>query len=210
MSNTDHLGDALREQLHALVAEVKPSTELWASVDAIPETERRFRWRDRLTWRRLAVTVPVPVAAAVAAVLAFGGATPTASLGTRITWLPNGQVRMPDVDVARVGFANSVLRRAHFPETVIPMTDSCRDRDWSYSAEYIHPTIVNLYIPSKELKRWVVLEAAEQVGPNELMMAVGRFRRGSHLPTCASSHGWGAGVTGAGFKSWPAPRGQSG
>ena len=211
MSDLDHLGGALRERLHAHVADISPSTELWASIDAIPETERRLRLRDRLSWRRLAVTVPVPIAAAVAAVLAFGGATPTASLGTRITWLPNGEMRLPDDVLEHPAQANADLRRHHIKNLVIvPMTASCPVRDYTYIASQVNPPKwpVNLIEPKGMQKGWIVVQAGALIGGHEDLTVLGRFRPG-HVPTCASTHAWGPNVGGS-FKSWPAPKGQQG
>lgn len=212
MSELDHLGGALREQLHALVADLSPSAELWASVDAIPSAESRPRFRDRLTRRRIAFTVPLPIAAAVtAALLAFGGAAPTASLGSGITWLPNGEMRLPDNVLQHPVQANADIRRHHIRNLVIvPMTASCPARDYTYVAGYVTPPHwpVNLIQPKGMQKGWIVVQSGAFIGRHEDLIAAGRFRPG-HVPRCASTHGWGPAM-GRSFKFWPAPGGQQG
>lgn len=210
MSELEPLGEALRERLHALVGDLRPSADLLAMVDAIPEVSRRSWLRRQLTKRRIALTVPVPIAAiATAALLLFGGASPTTSLGNGITWLPNGEVRMNMGEYLHIAEANADLRRHGLHGLVIePMTDACPYRNFSYTMG-VGPWPVNLFIPNKSWKGWVIVQAAKKIGRFDLS-AAGRFRPG-HVPPCVSSHGWGAGMgDGHGYKIWPAPKGQQG
>lgn len=214
MSEIDHLSDVLRERLHALVADIKPSDELMSSVAAIPATHGRRGLLRRLRRRRIAIAVPVPIAAiATAAVLMLGGATPTASLGSGITWLPNGDMRLPDSTLEHPAAANADIRRHHVHNfVVVPMTASCPDRDFSYTAGYVTPPNwpVNLIIPKGQQKGWIVVQSGTLLGRHEDLTAAGRFRPG-HVPRCASTHGWGQGMgDGKVFKIWPAPEGRQG
>lgn len=219
MSELDHLGGALRERLHALVADLNPSDSLLASVeaipdalhvDAIPRPGHGARWRDRLTLRRIVVTIPLPIAAAVAAVLAFGGTAPTASLGSAVTLLPNGEFRISMTQLGNPAAANAMIRRHGVHNiVVVPLTSSCPNRDMTYDVAKVGgsiPVPVQLWSPKK-------------IAPGHTVI-VGSLRRGDYIeqatgittgkvPTCASTRGWGPNMGGP-FKSWPAPKGAQG
>lgn len=208
MSEHDHLGVALSEQLHAAVADLNPSPELLASVAAIPGAASRPRMRDRLTRRTAALAIPVPVAALAAAVVAIlSGANPTPSLGTGVTVLPGGAVRMRDSLLRNAAGANAALRSHHVHNIVIvPMTATCPDRDWTYSASKVPPFTAMLFTPRTIPKGHVSVIAEALVSPGEIVQAGSLFRRTERLPTCASTHGWGVGM--GDLRSWPAPKGQ--
>lgn len=198
MSELENLGDALRGQLHGLVSDIDPSDALWAMVEAIPEAATRPRLRDRLvrrpmrlTRRRLALTLPLPVAAvASTAAMVIGGATPSTSFGTGVTWLPNGDVNMAQIVVTHPARANAVFRRVGFPAVAIPMTDSCPyHRGFTYEVMRAHPSPVTLYERARRIDhRYVTVQAAKLIGPNRLLVAEASGTVG-RVPPCASSHG---------------------
>ena len=191
MSELDSLGNALSGQLHAIVSDLNPSDELWARVDAISDRGVRPRIRERLTRRRLAFTLPLPLAAcAGAAALVFGGAAPSASFGSGVTWLPNGDVNMRIEVLTDPARANAVFRRVHYPAVAIPMTASCRYHGFSYLIQRVRPPVVNLYERGLKVDRhYVTVQAAKVVGHNRLLLAVKGRVPVDHVPSCASSHG---------------------
>lgn len=191
MSELEDLSGTLRAQLHALVIDLNPSDELWTRIEAIPDTEVRPRLRRRLTRRRLALTLPLPIAAITAsAAFIFGGAAPSASFGSGVTWLPNGDVTIQQIVLTHPARANAVLRRAHFPAVVIPMTASCPYHHFSYNLEPVHPSAVGFYSRARKIDRnYVAVQAAKVVAPNKLLVAgLARVPVG-HVPPCASSRG---------------------
>jgi hypothetical protein len=207
MSDFDQLGEALREQLHAIVEELHPSAELSAAVDALP-SKRRVRWAflARLSRKRIAIAVPVPIAGiAAAAVLLFAGSGPSSSLAGRIVVLPNGSIRVTPTEIADPAAANAVLRQHHIHNiVVVPMTASCPYHDWNYSLggytvgvqkKYGHTLGAMFLTPSTIPNGYTVVLAAKRVTRNSVLSAVSRFR-GAELPTCASSHGTGIGIDG--------------
>jgi hypothetical protein len=191
MTELEDLSGALRGQLRAMVTDLNPSEELWAKIDAIPETEARPRLRERLTRRRLALTLPLPVAAiAASAALVFGGAAPSASFGNGVTWLPNGDLTIQQIVLTHPARANAVLRRAHFPMVVIPMTTSCPYHRFTYNVEPVHPPAVGFYTRPQTIdRRYVAVQAARLLAPNKLLVAGMANVAVDHVPPCASSRG---------------------
>lgn len=210
MSEFEYLGEELREQLHALVADVGPSAQLMAQVDAIPSAHgsRVRRALDRLSPRRLALAVPLPIAAIVTAVvLLFGGGAAPSSAGL-VTVLPDGEVRLNPTQLGNAAVANAILRRHHIHNiVVVPMNASCTDRNWTYIAGTARPASNTLLTPKTGAAGYVAVIAAKQVASDEILTAINRFR-GGRLPTCASTHGWGVAM--GGFPHYPPPKGQSG
>jgi hypothetical protein len=196
MSESDQLGEALRERLHAHVEDVKPSAELMATVDAIPSahTPARRRVLERLKHRRIALAVPLPIAAlAAVAVIVFGASDATTSPAGAIRVLPNGEVRMMLSQLQDVAAANAELRRHHIHNmVVVPMTASCPYHDWTYTAGFLNPSPVTMLLPREIAPGYTVVLAAKDVGHGVLVDAFNRFK--GHLPTCASSHGTGPGM----------------
>ena len=196
MSDLEHLGDALREQLHALVADMNPSTELIASVDALPESHARRGLRPKLGWlsrRRFAVALPVPVAAIAAAVVLLVGASgPTTTGASAIKALPNGDIQVALAQLSAVTAVNAELRRHHIHNmVVVPMTASCPNRNMTYTAGGLNPAVITL-TPRTIAPGWTVVLAAKQIGPDTMLTAFGRFK--GRIPRCASSHGTGPGM----------------
>jgi hypothetical protein len=200
MSDFDQLGETLREQLHAIVEDLHPSGELSAAVDAI-RSQPRARWAflGRLNRKRIAIAVPVPIAAiAAGAVLLFASSGPSASLAGGIKWLPKGSIQVFPAQLGDPTVANTALRRHHIVNiVVVPMTASCAYHDWSYSLA--KDKVRGLYAgsifltPRTIAKGYTVVLASKQLTPDYELSAVNRFR-GGKLPTCASSHGTGAGM----------------
>jgi len=148
MSEFDRLGEALREQLHAIVEDLQPSAELSAAVDALPSARpARPGFLGRLSRRRIAIAVPVPIAGMVAAaVLLFAGSGPSSSVAGGIVVLPNGSIRVSPTEIANPAAANAVLRRHHIHNVVVvPMTASCPDQDWTYTLDGYTVGVRNKY-----------------------------------------------------------------
>lgn len=210
MSEFEYLGEELRQQLHGVVADVTPSAELMAQVDAIPSAHRSGVRKafERLSPRRLALAVPLPVAAIVAGVvLLFGGGAAPSSAGL-VTVLPNGEVRLDPTELSNAVVANAILRRHHIHNiVVVPMDASCKDRDWTYIAGTARPASKTLLTPRTGSAAYVSVIAAKQVAADEILTAINRFR-GRRLPTCASTRGWGIAM--GGFPHYPPPKGQTG
>ena len=195
MSEFDQLGEALRKRLHAHVEDVQPSAELMAAVDAIPSahTPARRRVLERLKRRRLALALPLPVAAlAATAVIVFGAADVSTSPAGAIRVLPNGELRIMLNQLTDVAAANAELHRHRVHNiVVIPMTASCPDHDWTYTATYLKPEApVTMLSPREIAPGYTVVLAAKNVGGGVVAEAFNRFK-GGHLPRCASSHGTG-------------------
>jgi hypothetical protein len=199
MSDFDQLGEALREQLHAIVEDLHPSAELSAAVDALP-SKRRARWAflGRLSRKRIAIAVPVPIAGiAVAAVLLFAGSG-TPSIAGGIVVLPSGSIQVFPAELSDPAVANAVLRRHHIDSiVVVPMMPACRYHDWSYT---LGKDLVDgrtagseFLTPNTGTKGYTVVIAVKQLTRDYELEAVNRFR-GGKLPTCASSHGTGLGM----------------
>jgi hypothetical protein len=201
MSDFAHLGDALREQLHASVGDLHPSAKLSAAVDAIPSAPHaRWSFLGRLSLpKRIAVAIPVPVAGiAVAAVLLLGSSGTAPSIAGGIVALPNGSIQVFPKELSDAAVANRVLRRHHINNiVVVPMNAACRYHDWNYSLGYdkvggLNTTSIFL-TPRTITKGYTVVIAAKQRTADSVLTAVHRFR-GGKLPTCASSHGTGLGM----------------
>lgn len=199
MSDFDQLGEALREQLHAVVEDLHPTAELSAAVDALP-TQRRTRWSflGRLSKKRLAIAVPVPIAAVAAgAVLLFAGSGGS-SIAGGIVVLPKGSIQVFPSQLGDPAVGNAVLRRNQIHNmVVVPMTATCRYHDWSYilGKDLIHGRYSGsmFLTPSTASKGYTIVIAAKQLTRNYVLTAVNRFK-GGKLPTCASSHGTGLGM----------------
>jgi hypothetical protein len=201
MSDFDQLGEALGEQLHAIVEDLHPSAELSAAVDALP-SKRRARWAflGRLSRRRIAIAVPVPIAGIVAAVLLLAGSGPGPSVAGGLVVLPSGSIRVTPTEIANPAAANASLRQHHIHNiVVVPMTASCAYHDWNYSLggytlgyqkKYGRTLGAMFLTPSTIPKGYTVVLAAKQVTRESVLTAASRFR-GRKLPTCASSHGTG-------------------
>ena len=194
MSDFDQLGEGLRERLHAIVEDLQPSTELSAAVDAFPTQRRgRWGWLGRLSRKRIAIAVPVPIAGLVAAaVLLFAGSGPSSSIAGGIVVLPSGSIQVFPAELGDAKAANAVLRRHHIHNIVIvPMTAACRDLDWSYMLR--HDVVGGLtagsmfLTPSTSAKGYVTVLASKQLTRGTELVAENRFR--GKLPTCASSKG---------------------
>jgi hypothetical protein len=193
MTEIEYLGDALREQLHTLVADLEPSAALMARVDAIPTAPRPRSWRRWLRRRRIAFAVPVPAAlVGAAAVLAFGAGG--ASVATPVTVLPGGAVRVTDVELFKVAATNALFRKIHVRNyVVVPLTSSCRNWDMSYTAgPEFRGEALRIY-PRKLATGWTVVLGIHRLHNGDIEEAFGRFKTG-HVATCASSHGWGEGM----------------
>lgn len=201
MSDFEQLGEVLREQLHAIVEDLEPSAELSAAVDALP-TRHRSRWAflGRLSRKRIAIAVPVPIAAiAAGALLLFAGSGGT-SIAGGIVVLPKGSIQVFPAQLGDPAAGNGVLRRHHiYNIVVVPMTAACRFHDWSYmlDKDLIHGRYSGsmFLTPSTGAKGYSIEIAAKQLTRNWVLTAVGRFK-GGKLPTCASSHATGAAATG--------------
>jgi hypothetical protein len=192
MSEIEYLGDALRKQLHALVADLDPSAGLMARIDAIPTAPQPRRWRTWLRRRRIAFAVPVPAGlAAAAAVYALSGG---ASVANPITVLPNGAVRVTYAELPNIAATNAMLRRRHATKFVIvPLTPSCRIWDVSYHAGTAGPQVAIRLSPHQVAAHTTVAIGTRRLANGDVETAFGRFQTG-HVPTCMSSHGWGEGM----------------
>jgi hypothetical protein len=197
MSDFDQLGEALREQLHAIAEDLHPSAELSAAVDALP-SKRRARWAflGRLSRKRIAIAVPVPIAGiAAAAILLFAGSGTPSNAGGLVV-LPSGSIQVFPAELSDPASANAVLRRHHIDNiVVVPMTPVCRYQDWSYmlQRDLLHGrTEGSMFLtPSTGTKGYTTVIAVKQLTREWDLEALNRFR-GGKLPTCASSHGPGA------------------
>jgi hypothetical protein len=192
----EHLGEALRAQLHALAGDLTPSAELMAQVDAIPRSRGAGR-RGGLgvRRRRIALALPVPIAAIIAAVVfLFGGSSVAPSYAGAILVLPNGGVRVTISQIMNVASANTELRAHHIHNMVVrPMSASCPGRpSMSYAGVGLVPAPRITLTPRTVARGWTIVIAAEQIGADKIAMAIGRFR--GRLPTCVSSHGTGPGL----------------
>lgn len=197
MSEFDHLGQELREELHALVDDLSPSVELMAKVDAIPSGRGALGVLGRLGRRprRIAFAIPVPIAAIVAAaVFLFGGSSNTPSYAGAILVLPNGEVRVSINQIVNVASANAELRAHGIHNMVVrPMSASCPEHpSMSYLGGALVPAPRITLTPRTAPRGWTIVLAAKQIGPNLIEQAIGRFR--GRLPKCVSSHGSGPGL----------------
>jgi hypothetical protein len=199
MSDFDQLGEALREELHAVVEDLHPSAELSAAVDALPSKPRaRWAFLGRLSRKRIAIAVPVPIAAiAAGAVLLFAGSG-APSIAGGIVVLPKGSIQVFPAELGDPAVGNAVLRRHHIHNiVVVPMTAACRYQDWSYmlGKDLVRGRTAgsSFLTPSTAAKGYTIVIAAKQLTRDWELEAVNRFK-GGKLPTCASSHGTGAGM----------------
>ena len=195
MSEFEHLGDRLREQLHALVEDVSPSEKLLTAVDALAagRRSRLIGALQRLSPRRIALLVSVPGAAAAAAIVLLFSSGPAPSVAGVVTVLPNGDVRVLISQIIGVTSANAELRQHHITNMrVVPMTATCPYQNWTYLRGAISPAPLTTLTPRTIPRGFTVELAAKQVGRNDLVSAIGRFE--GKLPTCASSRGHGEGM----------------
>ncbi len=196
MSELEHLGEELRQQLRAHVDDLKPSAELTARVEAIPSTRGvRLRRRLGVRGRRIAFALPVSIVAIVAAaVTLFGGSSVTPSYAGAILVLPNGEVRVAISQIMDVASANTELRAHHIHNMVVrPMSAACPEQSsMSYDGAAKVPAPRITLTPRTVAHGWTIVIAAEQIGPNLIEQAIGRFR--GRLPKCISSHGTGPGL----------------
>jgi len=200
MSDFDRLGEEIRQQFHAAVEDLHPSAELIANVDAIPSGRGALGLFGRLGRRpgRIALALPVPIAAIVAAaVFLFGGSGVTPVSARAITVLPNGEVRVQLSELGDVNAANAVFRRHHIHNmVVVPMTASCPyQKSFTYTADPSMnrppPPLVTLK-PRGLAPGTTVVLAAKSINWHTLVTAFGSFK--GQLPTCASVYGTGAGM----------------
>lgn len=197
MSEFDHLGEELRRRLHTVMEDLNPSPELIAKVDAIPSGRGALGPLGRLGRlpRRIAVALPVPVAALIAAaVFLFGGSGVTPSYARAIVLLPNGDIRVTVSQIFNVTSANDELRAYHIHNMVVrPMSASCPDHPpMSYSGAFLTPAPRITFTPRTVARGFTIVIAAERIGHGMLKEAIGRFR--GPLPKCISSHGTGPGL----------------
>jgi hypothetical protein len=193
MSEIDHLGEALREQLHVLVADLEPSAGLTARVEAIPTARQPRRWRRWFGRRRIAFTIPLPAAGlAVAALLTFGGGG--ASVATQVTVLPGGELRITDLQLFKVADTNAMLRRLHVRNIVdVPLTPSCRYWNVNYAVNRAFRGEALRTNPRKVRPGLTEILGIRRLHGNIAESVVSDVRSG-HVPPCVSSHGWGAGM----------------
>jgi predicted nuclease with RNAse H fold len=200
VSDFDHLGEQLRERLHASVEDLHPSAELLATVDALPTSAPRARrFSLRRPSRRIAVSVPVPLAAlAAGAVLLFGSSGVSSSIAHGIVVLRNGAIRITPVLTNDPSAANALLRRHHIHNIVdVPMTASCHTHLGmtyllGYDRDGLNRAPLETLTPSTSARGYTIVIASKEVAHDSELMAVGRFR--GKLPTCVSSHGTGPGM----------------
>lgn len=197
MSELDHLGDALRLQLHAAVDDLSPSAEMMATVDAIPSRRRPGGPLTRLGRgrRRIAVAISLPIAAILAAaVVLLGGSGVTPSYAGAILVLPDGEVRVTMSQIINVASANAELRSHRiFNMVVRPMTASCPEHpSMTYIGGALVPAPKITLTPRTVARGWTVVLAAKQIAPNEIEQALGRFK--GRVPSCVSSRGTGPGL----------------
>ena len=183
------LGDALRERLHALVADVNPSADLSERVDAIPSA-RASVWQralDRVRRRRILLVVPVPLAAIAATLVAILGGSPAPTTAGGIMRLPNGFVSVSTEAMMNVAAANAELRHYGIHNiVVVPMTASCpRQAGISYIESKRYPEQPIRFDPTVLRRGWTSIVAAKVVGRNLLLIASDQFK--GHVPNCISS-----------------------
>ncbi len=141
--------------------------------------------------------VPVSIIAIVAAaVTLFGGSNVTPSYAGAILVLPNGEVRVTISQIMDVASANIELRGHHIHNMVVrPMSAACTEHpsmSWLPAGAAKVPAPRITLTPRTAARGWTIVIAAEQIGPNLIEQAIGRFR--GPLPKCISSHGSGPGL----------------
>lgn len=197
MSEFEQLGAALREQLHALVADVQPSAELLRGVEELGDEPGRPRRRARVPWPRgrrlIALPLPIAAIAAVLAVLVGGSAAPPS---LAVTVRSDGSVFVTINKITGVGPANAQLHSQGIRNVVVvAMSPACRVHfGMSYLATTARPapTIgLTRHRPPHGVR---VVIAALRIGPNKIEMAFGRTR--GAIPACVTSHGIGPGLPG--------------
>lgn len=202
MSDFEHNGEELREQLHAIVEDLHPSAELAAAVNAFPSAHRGRRGgRRRLPKpNRIAIAMPVPIAGiAAAAVLLFAAVGPSSSIAGGIIVLRNGAIRVTPALITDTKAANAVLRRHHVYNIVfVPMTASCPYQNWSYERDPLPDGVqrapFEMVTPATSKRGSTTVMSAELQGHGRYVLnAAARFR-GHKLPTCASPTGPGSQV----------------
>ena len=197
MSEFDRLTEDLRRRLHAAVEDLNPSPELKAGVDGIPSGRGAHGPLGRLGRRPrlVAFALPVPIAAiVVAAVFLLGGSGVSPASAGAILVLPNGEVRVSIGQIMDVASANAELRGHHIHNMVIrPMSASCpASSSMSYAGVALVPAPRITLTPRTVARGWTIVIAAEKIGPNKIIQAIGRFR--GRLPRCISSRGTGPGL----------------
>ncbi|HEY2592944.1 MAG TPA: hypothetical protein VGK33_03490 [Chloroflexota bacterium] len=176
--------------------DLTPSGELTARVEAIPSSRAAgVRRRLGVRGRRIAFAVPVSIVAIVAAVVTlFGGSDVTPSYAGAVLVLPNGEVRVTISQIMDVPSANTELRAHRIHNMVVrPMSASCPEHpSMSYMGAAKVPAPKITLTPRTAARGWTIVIAAEQIGPNLIEQAIGRFR--GRVPRCISSHGTGPGL----------------
>lgn len=191
MRDDQQLGDALREQLQALVADVNPSAALTERIDAIPST-RSSAWQrvlDRVRRRRFLIAVPVPLAAIAATLVVVLSESPAPTTADGITRLPNGNIRVTVNQMLDIAGTNAELRHFGVHSIVlVPFTASCpRDPSMTYIDTELYPAPQMTLTPKTLAPGWTTIMATRIIGKNLVQQAVDRFRTG-HVPNCVSTH----------------------
>jgi hypothetical protein len=192
MSDFERFSEELRQQMHAAVDDLHPSPKLVANVDAIPSGRGAIGLLGRLgrNPRRIALALPVPIAAIIVAAMAlFGGSGVVTSYADAFRVLPNGDIRVTISELVKVTAANRELREHHISSIVVrPMSDSCPERP---SMTYITTTLIpapKITLTPRTIERgWTTVLADTQTGPNKIVEAIGRFK--GRVPKCVSLHG---------------------
>jgi hypothetical protein len=190
MLTDDELGRALSEAFAELVGKLEPSPELLQQVSG-EQQRRRAVWPIR-SGRRWLAAIPAGLAAGIAAVVVFlssSGVTPSFA----VTMNSDGSILVTIDDLAGVSGANARLRQLGAPIVVVPISATCTAKvDLSYVGvnELPKPTIS--LIPSGIPAGTTVVLAANQVGPNNFQMAIGRVT--GPPPTCAPPGSAGPGI----------------
>lgn len=184
--NDDELGDVLRDALRAHVRHIQPSRNLIDRVEQIGAAPGPTRLSSR---RRLLAAIPIPIAAAIAAVIiALGGSEVTPSFA--VIAKPGGEVFVTIHDLSGVAGANAELRRLGVPAVVVPMTTNCRSR---VALTYLGVRTQSVRLsPSTVPPHTTILLAARQIASNKVEMAFGSVT--GTPPTCVSANGTGPGL----------------
>jgi hypothetical protein len=191
MLTDDELGRALSNAFAELVGKLEPSPGLVQHV--LGEQQRRRVVLPIRSGRRWFAAIPAGLAAAIAAVVVFlssSGVAPSFA----VTMNSDGSILVTIDDLTGVSGANARLRQLGVPIVVVPITSTCAAKiDLSYAGvnELPKPTI--RLIPSGIPAGDTVVLAANQLGPNNFQMAIGRVT--GTPPSCAPPGSVGPGVS---------------
>jgi hypothetical protein len=184
------LGQAMRDELHALVADLNPSADLVARVEALASDSASLWGRalQRVRRRRILISVPIPLAALAATLVAVlgGGSAPVTARG--LTILPNGAIRLSVDEEMDVAGTNAELRHYGFRNIIIvPFTASCpRNPDLQYLDEKLYPA-PQITEPKAIRPGYIRIIGARIIGKNLVQEGFGQFKQG-HAPNCLSTN----------------------